>query len=88
VEKHLPGAVHLAYDERSVKAANYDPRADAFDVSRLGTDKKAPLIFHGHGVDGWKGYKAATAAVQAGYRNVYFFRGGFSEWIAKELPTE
>jgi len=88
VEKHIPGAVHLNFDERTVKEANYDPSVDAFDLGKLGTDKNASLIFHGHGVDGWKGYKAAAAAVKAGYRNVYFFRGGFSEWIAKGLPTE
>jgi rhodanese-related sulfurtransferase len=88
VEKHIPGAVYLVFDEKSVKAVTYDPSVDALDLGKLGPDKNASLIFHGHGVDGWKGYKVAAAAAKAGYRNVSFFRGGFAEWIAKGLPTE
>jgi rhodanese-related sulfurtransferase len=88
VEKHIPGAVYLKFDENSVKAASYDPKADAFDLGQLPSDKNAKVIFHGHGTDGWKGYKASIAAAKAGYKNVYFFRGGFAEWVAKGLPTE
>jgi rhodanese-related sulfurtransferase len=87
-EKHIPGAVHMKFDEKSVLAANYDPKADTIDLGVLPADKNARVIFHGHGVDGWKGYKTAIAAVKAGYRSVYFFRGGFAEWTAKGLPTE
>jgi rhodanese-related sulfurtransferase len=87
-EKHIPGAKPARYDEKSVKAASFDATADTFDLGQLPPDKNAKLIFHGHGADGWKGYKASAAAVRAGYKNVYFFRGGFAEWIAKGLPTQ
>lgn len=87
-EKHLPGAIYGKFDEKSVKSVSYDPAADTFDLSQLPSDKNTPVIFHGHGVDGWKGYKASVAAAKAGYKNVYFFRGGFAEWVAKGLPTE
>jgi rhodanese-related sulfurtransferase len=76
------------FDEKSVKAVSYDPSVDRFDLSQLPADKSAKLIFHSHGVSGWKGYKASAAAVKAGYKNVYFFRGGFAEWVAKGFPME
>jgi rhodanese-related sulfurtransferase len=88
VEKHIPGAAHLSFEEKSAKAVSYDAKTDTFDLGQLAPDKKTRLIFHGHGTDGWKGYKASIAAAKAGYGNVYFFRGGFAEWIAKGLPTE
>jgi rhodanese-related sulfurtransferase len=87
-EKHMPGAIFGKFDEKSVKAVSYDPAADTFDLSQLPGDKNTPVIFHGHGVDGWKGYKASVAATKAGYKRVHFFRGGFAEWIAKGFPTE
>ena len=87
-EKHIPGAVYMKFDERSAQAVNYDATADIIDLSQLPTDKNVKVIFHGHGVDGWKGYKASIAAAKAGHRHVYFFRGGFAEWVEKKLPTE
>lgn len=87
-EKHIPGAFHAKYEEKSVKAVAFDPSQDTFDLSQLPSNKSAKLVFHGHGADGWKGYKAAAAAVKAGYENVYFFRGGFAEWIKKGFPTD
>jgi rhodanese-related sulfurtransferase len=88
VERRLPGALHLKFDEKSAKAVNYDASMDTFDPGQLPPDRDALIILHSHGVDGWKGYKAAAAAVKAGYRNVHWFRGGFAEWVAKGLPTE
>lgn len=87
-EKHIPGALYGRFDEKSVKNVAYDPSADTFDLAQLPADKTVSVIFHGHGVDGWKGYKAAAAAAKAGYTHVYFFRGGFAEWVAKKLPIE
>ena len=51
-------------------------------------DKNAPLIFACNGGECWKSYKASVWAANQGYRNVYWFRGGFPEWKAKDLPME
>ena len=34
----------------------------------------------------WKSYKSATMAIQADWKNVYGFRGGFLEWAETGLP--
>jgi rhodanese-related sulfurtransferase len=88
VEKHVPGSLHVKYDEKSAKVAAFDASVDAFDLGQLPPDKHAKVVLHGHGADGWKAYKASVLAVKAGYTNVHFFRGGFAEWVTKGFPTE
>jgi len=52
----------------------------------LGKDER--LVFLGNGAECGKSYKASKWASDAGYRNVYWLRGGMPEWVAQELPTE
>jgi rhodanese-related sulfurtransferase len=81
---HLPEALHVDYRERSAREVNFDARLDevpAF-LARLGkfTRKDQTLVFYCNGTACWKSYKAASVAKKAGYRQVYWFRGGVSEW--------
>lgn len=81
---HLPDAIHVDYREHSARAVNFDARLDdvpAF-LRRLGKFA-APgqtLVFYCNGTACWKSYKAAIVAHKAGYRHVYWFRGGVTEW--------
>jgi len=59
---------------------------DAY-VAKLGADKNAPLIFACNGAECWKSYKACQQAAKAGYKQVYWFRGGFPEWNMAGMPT-
>lgn len=77
---HVPGAILVPYVEKSAKDADYDASQDKFDLARLGADKNAELVFACNGAECWKSFKASHAAVKAGYRKVYWFRGGFPEW--------
>jgi rhodanese-related sulfurtransferase len=82
---HLPGAVHIHYKERSARSAGFDPALDdipAF-VARLrkfAPERDTPLVFYCNGISCWKSYKGAYAALNNGYRRVYWFRGGMGEW--------
>lgn len=87
-EAHIKGAVSIPYKEKSPKDVNYDASLDSFDVSKLPADKNAAVIFQCNGPECWKSYKAAKSAIGAGYKKVYWFRGGFPEWKAKGYPTE
>ncbi|MEE9546784.1 MAG: rhodanese-like domain-containing protein [Hyphomicrobium sp.] len=78
VESHVPTAKSAA--------TAYDSQAKKIDVTILGPDKSAPIVFYSHGPDGWKSYWSAKTAVEAGYSNVMWFRGGFAAWDKKELP--
>lgn len=79
---HVPGATLVPYVEKSPKDADYDGKLDQFDLGKLGGNKAAELIFACNGAECWKSYKAARAALAAGYTKVYWFRGGLPEWRA------
>ena len=78
VEGRVPEAISAA--------PFYDASKDKFDVSLLGPEKTAPIVFYSHGTSGWKSYWASKAAVEAGYSNVMWFRGGYAEWEGGKLP--
>lgn len=85
---HIPGAISLTYQESSAKEVGFDPGDDQWALARLPKDKNAAFIVYCDGTICWRGYKAATMAVKAGYKNVYWFRGGFPEWREAGLPTD
>ncbi|HEX9758148.1 MAG TPA: rhodanese-like domain-containing protein [Nitrospiria bacterium] len=87
VEEHIKGAVSIPYKEKSKKRTNYDPNLDRFDLSKL-PHKTTPIIFYCNAGKCWKSYKASKAAVEAGYTNVYWLRGGIPQWKKKNLPVE
>ncbi len=77
--RHIPGALHVPYHEKSLKDVAYEARLDDFaGLTRL--DKSAATIFHCNGAECWKSYKASRAALAAGFARVYWFRGGMPEW--------
>lgn len=87
-EAHIKGAINVPYKEKSAKSADFDATQDSFDLSKLPADKNTALVFYCNGAECWKGYKAASASIHAGYKTVYWFRLGLPEWKAKGNPTE
>ena len=85
---HLPGAILVAYKERSEYAASFDPAQDRFDLALLPAERSASIVFYSDGARGWKSYKAAVLALRAGHRKVLWMRDGFSAWTAAKLPIE
>jgi rhodanese-related sulfurtransferase/ABC-type phosphate/phosphonate transport system substrate-binding protein len=85
---HVPGAVLVPYVEKSAKEADFDASLDKFEVSRLGPDKAAALVFACNGAECWKSYKASHAAIKAGYSKVHWFRGGFPEWRSSGMKYD
>jgi PQQ-dependent catabolism-associated CXXCW motif protein len=50
-------------------------------------DFSRPLVFFCAGVRCWESYNAALRAINAGFHNVYWYRGGVFSWKAAGLPT-
>jgi rhodanese-related sulfurtransferase len=46
------------------------------------------VIFACNGAECWKSYKSCVAAIKGGYKQVYWFRGGFPEWVARGYAVE
>jgi rhodanese-related sulfurtransferase len=88
VDGHIRGALSLPYGEKSAKEVDFDGSQDRFDVGGLPADKRAPVILSCNGPECWKSYKSSVAAIKAGYRRIYWFRGGFPEWHLEGYPIE
>jgi rhodanese-related sulfurtransferase len=88
VESRIKGAISVPYKEKSAKSADFDASQDSFDLSKLPANKDTSILTYCNGAECWKSYKAATAAIKAGYKTVYWFRLGIPEWKAKGYPTE
>lgn len=88
VEQHIKGAVNVPYKEKSAKSVNFDARLDSFDLSKLPGDKTTAMIFYCNAGECWKSYKSSVVALKAGYKNIYWLRGGIPEWKSKGLPVE
>ena len=86
-DKHIPGARWLPYGEKSLKDVAFDARVDNFPgLAQL--DREQNIVFHCNGPECWKSYKASRAAIAAGYKHVYWFRGGMPEWEVAGERTE
>jgi len=76
---HIPGAIYLAYEnQKPVKAY----------LHKLPQDKNVPIIFYSREATAWKSHKVAVIALNAGYRNVYWFRNGYTQWVETGMPVE
>lgn len=82
------GAVSLPYVENSAKEVDFDAGKDRFDLASLPSDKNREMMFSCGGPECWKSYKAAILAIRAGYKRVYWFRGGVKDWVEMGLPID
>lgn len=65
--QHIPGSINIPVDE--IKTS-----------SKMPVKKNAPIIFYCNGMACPYSKRAAKAAVQKGYTQIYWFRGGILEW--------
>ncbi len=87
-EKTIKGAKSVPYKEKSAKDTGFDASQDQFDLTKLPSDKAAPLVFFCNSGECWKSYKASVVAQKAGYSKIQWFRGGMPEWVKAGLPTQ
>jgi phosphate transport system substrate-binding protein len=80
---HIPQATRVTYMDKSAKSAIFNPLQDTYDLSKLPADKNAPLIIYCNAGACWKSYKLSAVAIKAGYKKIYWFRGGIPEWLEK-----
>ena len=86
-DKHIPGALWLPYGEKSLKDVAFDAKIDNFPgLAKL--DRERNIVFQCNGPECWKSYKASRAAIAAGYKHIYWFRGGMPEWELAGMRTE
>jgi len=72
---HIEGAINLL-----------DTNMQRDDLARLAHRAETPLLFYCNGERCLRSSHAALMAVKWGYTRIYWFRGGWQEWLDKHLP--
>jgi rhodanese-related sulfurtransferase len=72
------------YIEGSVNLV--DARTDCDSLAGLLPTRATPVVFYCNGARCDRSDHSVRIAVDCGYQQVYWFRGGIEEWRAKEYP--
>jgi len=56
-------------------------------LESMAADKSRAILFYCNGQRCMRSSDAVNKALSWGYKNVYWFRGGWKEWIDKRLPV-
>jgi len=72
------------YIEGSYSLPDTDTTCDS--LQKFIPSKSVPAAFYCNGVKCGRSAKAVKIAVNCGYRNLYWFRGGFEVWKQKNFP--
>jgi len=85
----LPGALPAA---AASQPGNFTDQTQqqfgAFIQQRTGGRKDVPLIFYCLSTQCWMSYNAALRAINMGYTNVLWYRGGIEAWKMAGLPVQ
>lgn len=75
VRGHIDGAVNIPNTE-----------TNCHTLANIVPEVSLPIIFYCNGLSCMRSAEAIKAARACGYDRVYWFRGGFEEWLAKGYP--
>jgi len=84
VDSRIPDDRKIGYIENSISLP--DAKTNCKSLAKIVPSKSTPVLFYCNGVKCGRSVVATTTAVRCGYKHIYWFRGGFEEWKAKEYP--
>jgi rhodanese-related sulfurtransferase len=73
---HIQGAINLL-----------DTKMTLDKLKKHVPNKSTPLLFYCNGERCLRSSRAAIVARDGGYKLIYWFRGGWSEWVKKSMPV-
>jgi PQQ-dependent catabolism-associated CXXCW motif protein len=83
----IPGASWLPDGGKTFSGASERTRFETSLQAFTTNDKSHPLVFLCTGVECWLSYNAALAAIELGYKDVLWYRGGTNSWLGANLQT-
>lgn len=88
-QETLPGAMPAVWMSQP-GSFNDQTQQQLSQMLQQGTQgrKDVPMIFYCMSTQCWMSYNAALRAINAGYSNVLWYRGGIEAWKAAGLPTQ
>lgn len=85
IDSRKPADREAGYIEGSIALPDFDTTAES--LAKNIESKATPVIFYCNGEKCGRSVKASKIAVAEGYKNVYWFRGGWEEWEKKGYPV-
>ena len=76
IKGHIEGAVNIVNTELVLE-----------DLESIAPDRNRALLFYCNGVRCLRSSDSIARAVDWGYTNIFWFRGGWNEWTEKRLPV-
>jgi PQQ-dependent catabolism-associated CXXCW motif protein len=85
----IPGAVRIPFAGRAGDWSDQAQRQLKVRLDNLTNGNlDATLVFFCAGAQCWESYNASLRAMHAGYRHVYWYRGGLASWQEGEFKTQ
>lgn len=85
IDARIAGDRHHGFIEDSISLP--DIETDCHSLARIAPNKNTPLLLYCNGPKCGRSAKSAQKALACGYSRLYWFRGGFEEWHAKDYPV-
>lgn len=85
IDARKPSDRAKGFIEGSVALVDTDTTPET--LAKVAPNKAAPVVFYCNGVKCGRSVNSAKVASGAGYSKIYWFRGGWEEWIAKGFPV-
>ena len=84
IDSRVAGDRKMGYIENSVSLP--DAKTNCKSLAKIIPTKTTPVLFYCNGVKCGRSVVATRIALRCGYKNIYWFRGGFEEWRIKQFP--
>jgi rhodanese-related sulfurtransferase len=84
IDSRIPGDRKQGFIEGSLSLPDIDTTCAS--LAKLISKQDSVSLFYCNGVKCGRSAKAVTIALGCGYSNIYWFRGGFEEWLEKGYP--
>lgn len=84
IDSRIPGDRKQGYIEGSLSLPDVDTNCDT--LKKHIPQTSLPTLFYCNGVKCGRSANAVKIALSCGYNNIFWFRGGFKEWLAKGYP--
>lgn len=84
IDLRLPQDRSSGYIDQSISLPLQDIRCAS--LTRIQPDPRQALVFYDNGINAAVSPLALERALACGYQQLYWFKGGFQEWLIKDFP--
>ena len=84
VDARIEGDRKHGYIEGSVSLP--DQQTNCASLAKVIPKKTSPTLIYCNGVNCGRSVTSTRIALKCGYTKLYWFRGGYEEWLAKNYP--